>query len=740
MAANSKHAHLIGLGEVPKKLYELSRDELDDYKVGEQSRFRDDKWFFVNHIPGASKANSTLNWAMVLSDGSHLTEARHATRLHWAKLLLLTLIVIPANQRIRAAGSMTNIQASFNYLLSWMSEYGYHLPHELTPNVVQCFIEHVAPIMAARSTDAELNRHTFSRGVFIVSHLWNQRRSLSQMGVEPMTTHPFVGKTSEEMGRELSAKASNWIPPLPDEVALPVLNKATWFLGQPADDVLRLMDVFTDPLAGSTMTVKSDLRSNYTHKAGLNNCSRHRRVKRFLDRFEFGIVPGESRPWHDPIVSIATESYHDAERSTRDKYDGKRRVADLWDAVRDAATIIVQAMTGMRASELLSIKAGIDEHSRLPSEVRIELSLTGLYEWFVVRSVVSKTEEGSTREVDWVLGMRPVGSVEIPLAVRALCIINALQAPWMARARTDHLLLSISHGKGLLRTHAEADSMGVNNLNTHMQRFIMHWVDLSCLPDQSAHHITEMDLVPWRESRGAIFRTHMLRKTWAQYTLACDSRLLPAIQMQFHHLSLAMTEGSYIGRNPMLLEALNSVSVQKRNLLLFEAVIGKSQLAGRMGEQLDVALGELRNEVHDLPMSEKWTRTVVWADRNELRMFFSPHATCCPSRSSEMRCHDVSKTPVWIRWAPNASTRTSGLCVGCACAIMDRSHEQFWADRYIASQRSLAAAETVDVAHSSFREVRFRAEQARGILRKFGIDVATLDQIALRSSEAPCPR
>jgi hypothetical protein len=737
MAANSKHADSIGLGEAPKKLHELSRDELDDYNIGERSRFRDDKWFFTNHIPGAPKANSTLNWAMVLSDGSSLTEARHATRLHWAKLLLLTLIVVPVNQRIRAAGSMANIQASFNYLLSWMSECGYHAPHELKPDAVRCFIDHVAPIMAARCMDAELNRNTFSRGLFVISHLWNQRRSLLQMGIEPMTTHPFDGKTPEEVGRELSAKVSNLIPPLPDEVALAVLNKAAWFLGTPADDVLRLMDVFTDPLAGSTMTVKSDLRSNYTHKAGLKNRSRHRRVRRFLDRFEFGIVDGESRPWHEPILSSDTEPSHDAERSTNDKYDGKRRVADLWEAVRDAAAIIVQAMTGMRASELLSIKAGIDEHSRLPSEVRIELSLTGLYEWFVVRSVISKTEEGSPREVDWVLGMRPAGTTEIPLAVRALCIVNALQAPWLARARTGHLFLSISHGKGLLRTNAAANSIGVKNLNAHMQRFIVHWVDLTCLPDQSVHHITEMDLVPWRESRGEIFRTHMLRKTWAQYALACDSRLLPAIQMQFHHLSLAMTEGSYIGRNPMLLEALNSVSVQKRNLLLFEAVIGKSQLAGRMGEQLDSALSELRTEVHNLPMSEKWTRTVAWADRNDLRMFFSAHATCCPSRSSEMRCHDASKTPVWVRWAPNSSMRTPGLCAGCACAIMDKSHEQFWSDRYIASQHSLAAAKTVEIAHGSFREVRFRAEQARGILKKFGADISVIDQVALSRFEAP---
>ncbi|MDO9453608.1 MAG: hypothetical protein Q7J29_12205, partial [Stagnimonas sp.] len=357
MTANSECVRSSEHGKLSKKLHELSHEELNEYRVCEQSKFSDDKWVFFNHIPGAAKANSTLNWAMVLSDGSQLTEAHHAERLHWAKLLLLTLIVIPANGRIRATGSMSNLQTSFNYLLSRMSEVGYHDPHELTPQVVKCFMEHIAPIMAARCVDAELSRHAFARGLFVVSQLWSQRHSLSRMGVKPMVAHPFDGKNSEQISRELSIKVSNLIPPLPDEVALPLLNKAAWFLGTPANDVLRLMNVFTDPLAGSMVTVKSTFRSTYTHKAGLTNCSRHRRVRRFLDKFEFGIVAGERQPWHEPISFGGKES--------SSEYDGKRQAAHLWEAVRDAAAIIVQAMSGMRASELLSIRAGIDQDTGL---------------------------------------------------------------------------------------------------------------------------------------------------------------------------------------------------------------------------------------------------------------------------------------------------------------------------------------------------------------------------------------
>jgi hypothetical protein len=260
-----------------------------------------------------------------------------------------------------------------------------------------------------------------------------------------------------------------------------------------------------------------------------------------------------------------------------------------------------------------------------------------------------------------------------------------------------------------------------------MRRFIRRWLDLSQLPDESHHKVEDNDLVSWRESKGAIFSTHMLRKTWAQFTLACDARLLPAIQMQFHHLSLAMTEGGYIGRNPLLIEALDSVSAQKRNLMLFESLTGKRLLAGRMGEQLEGAMVQLRAEVGNLSTSQKWKRTVEWADRNDLKMFFAAHGTCCPARTSEMRCHDSSRTPVWIRGAPNTVAREPSLCAGCACAVMDQSHEPFWSDRYIDSEVSIKQANELGMDKEPFREIQFRADQARNILKKFGANLNMLD-------------
>lgn len=704
-----------------KKIHEMSDDELGQYRVSEHSQFQDNVWFFTNPTPGSRNSSSTLNWGMTLFDVSKLTDVQHTARLRWAKILLLTRLVIPSNGRKPAPGSMSTIQYQLNWLLSWMSGAGYHHPHEMTPAVILLYLDQLPGFIAARFDQDEIGVANADAPLATLIQLWNQRQALARMGVESLSSHPFEGRGTRTIAKSIATKASGFIQPLPDEVAIPLLNRAAWFLGTPADDVLKLLDVVRDPLAGTRVVINRSRGAGVAVcKAGIKESARLKRARAFLDAFRFGTPPGCTQPWHQPLDSAYA-------RPLERQRSSMGRVRELWEAVRDGAAIIVQATSGMRVSELLGILAGTDEASGLPRGVRLELSATGLYEWFVIRSQLSKTEEGLPREVDWVLGMRPLGSSETPLAVRALQILDQLHEPWRACGGPARLILANRVGETLPVASTRLGAMKCDRVNSSMKRFISRWVDLSGLPDESARKTEDNDLVSWRESKGAVFRTHMLRKAWAQFALACDSRLLPAIQMQFHHMSLAMTEGGYIGRNPLLLSELDSMSTQKTNLAVFDIIVGKNKLAGRMGEQLEQALEKLRTEAGELPTSEKWRQAVEWAERNDLKMFFTAHATCCPVRTSEMRCHDASNTPVWLRKAPNTATREPSVCAGCACAIMDKSHEPFWSERYVGCEVSVRQAEAAGAQSGPFREIRFRADQARGILKKFGADLDALD-------------
>lgn len=702
-----------------RKIHELNDEELGLYRVSEYSEFRDTVWSFANSTPGARTADGDLNWGMDLLDGSQLTDAQHTVRIRWAKILVLTLFVLPAKGRTPSPGSAPGLRQEFKWLLSWMSEQGHHAPCDLTPSVIRQYIEQLPEFILRHGSDEEVSVSIVIRAVAPIIRLWDQRFALEKMGINSFISHPFNGKGAHAIAKEIATKAQGWIKPLPDEVAIPLLNKAAWFLDTPADDVIKLLDVIRDPLAGTFVPIK---RSHYVSncRAGTGKGSIGSRRQKFLNQFQFGRALGEKHSWHVPL----DKSYVELSGRSNSRMI---RVRELWESVRDAAAIVIQSTSGMRISELLGIQAGIDGQTGLPKNVRLEQSTTGLYEWFVLRSVLSKTEEGLPREVDWVLGMRPTGSSEVPLAVRALHILNAIYEPWRERARSDYLFLSKGFGQMLPVRTASLKAMTNDNLNRTLKRFIEQWVDLSQLPDESKHKSEDNDLVRWRESKGSIFSTHMLRKTWAQFTLACDARLLPVIQMQFHHLSLAMTEGGYIGRNPLLIEALDSVSLQKRNLMLFESLTGKTSLAGRMGEQLEREMARLRVDVGNLPTSKKWTRTVEWADSHNLQMFFSAHATCCPTRTSEMRCHDAAGTPVWIRKEPNNATREPNLCAGCACAVMDKSHESFWSDRYVDSEVTIRIARAPGIALGYFREIRFRADQAKNILKKFGANLEEME-------------
>jgi hypothetical protein len=616
---------------------------------------------------------------------------------------------------------MEQLGKQLRWILSWMSDVGYQSPHELTPDVVGRYLDQLPNLLADRSKDGEVGLTTAALSLNALMHLWNQRNALARMKVNSLPRHPFNGSSVNIIAKGLATKAKRWIQPLPDEVAIPLLNKATWFLGVPADDVLELLGGMSDPPEGSRVVFANSERAvNGAPRVTGLNAVRISHTMRFLESFGFSTVDGESGPWHEPL---------DWEFEQSSERHGERfsRVRELWDAIRDAAAIVVQATAGMRLSELLGILAGIDVSSGLPNGVRLELSPTGLYEWFVIRSQLFKDEDGIPREVDWVLGMRPTGSKEIPFPVRALYILNQLYEPWRATARTDRLILASQAGRALPLPSASLGPMHIDRMNESMQRFIDRWVDLSELPNESARKTEDNDLVRWRELKGKEFRTYMLRKAWAQFTLACDSRLLPAIQMQFHHANLAMTETGYIGNNPLLLDDLDSMSTQKTNLAVFDIIVGKSKLTGRMGDQLEKALTKFRAEAGDLPTSEKWLRAVQWVDRNVLKMFFTPHATCCPTRTSEMKCHDEVNTPVLLRKGPNTATRAPSLCIGCSCAIMDKSHEPFWSDRYVGYEVSLRQADKAGIHPGPFREIQFRADQARTILKKFDADFVALD-------------
>lgn len=712
-----------------RPIWRLTAEELAAYPITPYSQYRDLKWRVPVTTPGGNQTDATVNWDLTLHDGSRLSQPRHVQRLGWAKKLMALVLKAPASGVVPSPASMSSFQQGFRWLISWMAERGLQRPDEFDQNVFDEYIEDLPRFIAEWADDEEITQSQVTRALYILSWLWSERRLMTQWGVPTLSFNPFRERWVDTYAQSIATKTRGWIPPLPDEVAIPLFNTAAGWLGQPAEDVIRLVEAVTaDPLAGKEVEVstRQSRRGLRRQKAGSKKVARRTRAHRILASYRFGTVPGALRPWHAPL----DDRYEEAHGETP-----LRRLRALFDAVREACALTVLGQTGMRMSELLGIEAGIDMQTGLPSGVRIEASATGLYDVFLLRTVLSKTEEGLPREMDWVLGLRPTGTVEEPLPVRALRLLDRLHAPWRQRAKTTRLLIASNVGSALpLKTKALGE-MPSDRMRHALKRFIANWVDLSGLPDESRHKIKDNDLREWRESKGGVFTSYMLRKAWAQFMFATDPRLMPAIQLQFHHLSMAMTDTGYIGANPLIVRNMDTVATQARNIMMLEMVLGRNPFAGKMGEQMEQATRDLAANAKDLPTSEAYKTVVKFCDDIQLPIFFSPHGACMPLRVSKMRCHDEAETPVLLRKQPNARTRQPSLCIGCDCFVLDARHAGFWASRYLDNWLAYKRAErSGDV--TGYKVIKERAQQAGKLLKKIGVKVAELDRQIDQTLEA----
>lgn len=700
-----------------RPIWELTQEEFVEFAVTPLSKGGDLVWALPVTSPGAREHKCQFNWSIGLFDGSRLSDPQHASRLAWSRKLIALRLHAPTRGEPPAALTLPSWQAGFKWLISWMVERCIHTPGELIPAE---YIDDLPRYIAEMNGDDEdISEAQVRLALIPLSLLWSERRRLGKWGVSCFVQDPFPDHGAYHVAKAIATRLIGWIPPLPDEVAIPLFNQVAWWLGQPAEDVIRLLEYVQDPLAGTEVEVATPMSSTgmRTQKAGLSSVARIRRAGRFLAEFKFSLITGDTKPWHDTL-DAAFE---------RDGAKPLMEVRVLFDSVREACALCIQGMSGMRISELLGIEAGLDVQTGLPKGVRVELSATGLYEVFIIRSVMSKTEEGLPREMDWVLGMRPQGSQEEPLPVRALRLLNRMHDPWRERAQTTRLLLRGGEGAVLPVKTTALGAMNCEKMLMGMKRFIARYVDLSALPDQSKHHIKDNNLVEWRDSRGASFKSHMLRKSWAQFMFAVDPLLKPAIQLQFHHLSLAMTDTGYISSNLLLVREMDSMATQATQLMILEMLNGENPLAGRMGEQLEQVTKDLAALVKGQPKIDAYKEVVRFCESAQLPIFFSPHGACMPLQTHSMRCHEEAGTSLLLRKQPNARTRQPSLCAGCNCFVLDARHADFWVTRYLDNWLAYKRAGNSADAHG-FKVIKERASQAGRLLKKLGINVAKLDR------------
>lgn len=783
-------------------LHLRSRDNLEFVSVSQKSKWTDARWIFDNPTPGSSKSSSTFSWKVEFSDGQCLLDSMHSDLLDWLRRLVWSTYASPGGgSRVLKPGTLGAISVNFRYWINWLVDHYITWPSEITDDVVSRYIEDLRALCEGDFVDDQITEDVATGRLMPFVLLWRQRYELLKVGIDPMPQPPFGRAGARAIGREIGATAKGQYKPLPDEVAVSVLNTAMAMLGTPADDVIELIkmceDAYNSRLTKSSVSAglsvpaeraQSDIarnwrfseidgvpwrqpleplkwdeaRTQYIEKrlveylnekqasyGGFDQQSSrdpilpviiHSKCKGQVDDIKLACLLGlEFSEWellsnHPRLRKLISEVASAQGLPALKNVRIMGRVRRLVLQVRSAAHVVIQATTSMRISEICGLQAGTDPVTGLPTSVKVRDSLSGLAEVFVITSNLSKTEE-TPRHVEWTLGYRPKGSTFLPPAVRAILVVNRLLGSFRNLSGTKDLFVSLNSRGSIPKTMGGVGNILSLSLLDSARQFIAQCVDFSRLSDSSSRGILDGELVPYIESHGRCIGTHQWRKTFGHFATSVDRGLLPDLQMHFHHVSSAMTDGAYTG-NPILERDMNDVRYQKMALLALEIAEGSTNVAGRFGEELETKIkAELSPRIDCVQQEEAYREAFVYVEEAGLdRLFFEPHGICGARSASQMACHKEADTVELARWSnrlkPNYETRTPSLCVGCESFAIAKWHLPFWEERYIEYAAEILHLEIQGLTGAQFENAaaltRARTNQALAICRKLGSDPVDL--------------
>lgn len=670
----------------------VARELRSESMVSARSYWRDAVWYFDVEKIGRRDTIGTFKWAIDMGDGSTLLDPQWAEQLEDCRVLVYSLVNDRRLGRPLDPHTVTTlIRLRLSKLLTWMVEFGYDNFGQLDSEASWEFYEHV---LAAhrKAKDGQVTPLSFQNDLQILYIVHRQGIALADAGANVMPESPYDGESAAQIAERAATAADGWIPPMPDEVALTMLGACFKWMGQPIDDVLTLVDIYQN--SNSSTGAKGSIRALQT----------------VLDNFKFSILPGEITSWRRGLGEKPPNSEKRSPHSPRE-------LRALLAHAAGACATLIQGSTGMRISEVVALRGGMNPKTGLPNCVMIRPSKSGLNELFIVESQVTKIYDGSMME--WVIGMRPAGSSYIPPTVIAIQRADALFRPWREACSQKALFINPDDRYSLGHADSPSNAMTISQLTKNMRSFAARYAGLHRLPNELKTSSGTIDLRPYKEGG---FKTHQWRKTFALYVLRTDSRMLPAISQHFKHMSMAMTEQGYVGNDPELLDGIDSVRRQRTVLFLLEQATRNTPIAGGMADLVREHRQRLKHVVGDSEGDDAYLRMEEWVIQGDVRIWFSEHGKCLIGLTPDSaRCHSIAKTDPWLKRQPNYANRNASVCGGCKCFAVDGEHVEFWRERY--RKNALVMAASGGYRGAGYKVAQERTRQSASILRTLGEQV-----------------
>lgn len=679
MSINRGHRRL------PTANYLKSDAELLITNATEYSLWFDDWWDYRN--PTAGAPSKGVNWFGHFSPNQRKDPVCRAI-VDQGRRILDALRHSPQLKRRKDSGVFEVRAPSLRVIMHWMFLNDISTFSELTPDQASWFIEDMLNeerdkfvqklklsddddiLDGARGMSAAVLEHHL--GVLV--DIYHLRSEFSNFQDLVMPAHPLRGASSYEVATEVGVITTGWIPPVPEEVLHPLLDEANkWIYGY-SEDIIRAQDVY---LAEAGRLGKS-LPKNIP-----------RSVVDALKKVVFNAGGDLAKPWRPQLGE------------TQNSPGVTVELSQLHRDLRDAATISLQAGTGIRVSELAGITVDGRDENGWPSCLLVRQSSSGLYDLYVLRGRVFKGStdpEGTPAE--WILGVKPVGANSIPFTVQAILVLDKLFAPWRERFGSKALIVSFGIARGFpieippnFEIRSETIRDGQNHfLQTHVK-----------LPESHRN---------WRLS------THQFRKSFAQDVVRIDGTLIPAVRDHFKHMSDFTTESAYLGTDPRLLGLVNDVATRAAARMIVGVLYEGEPLAGKVAEQIKSRKNHFMEVCAGARTLEGRINLLTIAlGLDEVRFFTSEHADCF-FHARLAACHQN----LLGKFDPNAKRplnayRTPENCGDCGNGIKSRAHLPYWTERLREYQEiETANREAGEDRIAAFAGVRVR--QAARVIRQ----------------------
>lgn len=683
-----------------------SSGHLVDRKVSKHSAWGDRAWFLDSPAKGLHKTHCSVVWDFEMPSGRAFTDVQYAAQLADFRFFAWSLQKAPQEGRPMNAQTLHRHSFAWRPFLRWMERNEYESLAEITNAASWEFLaDYVERI---EGDGKELCASTVRTTVSFLQLLWQQKALMEREGFSSLPEQPLDGLSGSAIARRLQAKLEERVQPVPDDVALPILAAAHRMIGSPADDVIALARAYFE--------MRHTDRSVNVH-------SRFIRARKLLRSWTFSVT-AEGRPWTTIKRVQEQRSYDTTEGAVLRRMNSGRMFAQLIDDVRDACMHVIQCEAGVRLGELATFDGSYNTATQLPACIDVRTSHSGLNELFFLRGTTYKSRKEPV-ETEWLIGMRPKGTTFAPSPVRAVAVLQKLYEPWRECDGAPSAVkesLTLAFGPLGFRPFGDP-GLAVKPALTYAIRngqreFIVRYVQLSHLPDVSDRG---EDLRPYRESQGTVVAPKQWRKNFAQYLWRVDSRMTPAISLQFKHLSLAMTEDAYIGNDPTLLADINSVRTQK-TVELFRAWSKNEQAStGHFSLRLRKHQVEIAQIVQGMSEGDVDEAVRNYVISNDLRIWFSDHGHCFIGLDPlGSKCHEKGGTSAWSNQSPNFAYREPSVCSGCPLYYVDIDHRDFWRARKNQNEAIIIAAKSA--AEMPPRVAVARVTQARSVLRRIDVE------------------